>query len=179
MRTRQKQTVQKTTRVDLTLDIKTADELVDAELEARWNARRAHPHMDVLRRILGLFAERGGPIPVAELSGADSALRALDADDLIRVQGDAIDLAYPFSASPTSFTLRLTGGRERFAVCAVDALGVAPMLGEPVCITTECHHCGAPLTLPVMPEGPAPETEGIMVWVGQRQPGAHRIAGSL
>ena len=163
----------------MTLPIKTADELADHELEARWNARQAHPYRDVLRRILRLFAQRGGPIPVADLPGAGSALAALDADDLIRIEAGQIDLAYPFSAIPTVFALRLAGGRERFAVCAIDALGIAPMLGESVHITAECHHCRAPLGFSVTPDGPSPDAEGIMVWVGTREPGAHRIAGSL
>lgn len=163
----------------MTLDIKTAEELADPELEARWRSRLAHRHMDVLRRILGLFAERGGPIPLADLPEADSALAALDADDLIRIRADEIDLAYPFSAGPTPFALHLTGGRQRYAVCAIDALGIAPMLGEPVGIVSECHHCRMPLEMSVMPDGPCPDAEGIMVWVGQREAGAHRIAGSL
>ena len=161
------------------LEIKTAQELLDPGLEARWKARRDHPHMDVLRRILRLFAERGGPIPLAALPGASDALAALDGDDLIRIRAGQIDLAYPFSAAPTSFALRLPGGRERFAVCAIDALGVAPMLGESVHIASVCHHCHAPLALSVTPDGPGPETEGIMVWVGEREAGAHRIASSL
>jgi len=163
----------------MTLEIKTAEELVDSALEARWNARRAHPHMDVLRRILRLFAERGGRIPLADIPGAGDALAALDADDLIRIQAGQIDLAYPFSAAPTPFALRLRGERQRFAVCAIDALGIAPMLGEPVDVASECHHCRAPLALSVTPEGPAPEAEAVMVWVGEREAGAHRIASSL
>ena len=172
----------------MTLPIRTADELADPALEARWSARLAHPQMALLRRILRRFAERGGPVPVADLHGAlperearaaQDALAALDADDLIRLAGDRIDLAYPFSAGPTPFALRLTGGRQRYAVCAIDALGIAPMLGEPVGIVSECHHCRMPLALSVMPDGPAPDAEGIMVWVGQREAGAHRIAPSL
>lgn len=172
----------------MSLEIKTADELADPGLEARWNSRRGHPHMGVLRRILRVFAERGGPIPVAALQAAlperdaravQDAVAALDADDLIRVQAGRIDLAYPFSAGPTPFGLRLTGGRERYAVCAIDALGIAPMLGEPVDIVSECHHCRAPLALTVTPAGPSPDAEGLMVWVGQREADAHRIAGSL
>ncbi len=172
----------------MTFEIRTADELADPELEARWRARRDHPHMHVLRRILRIFAERGGPIPVADLQARRPALEAralheavaaLDADDLLRVRDDRIDLAYPFSAVPTAFALRLAGGRDRFAVCAIDALGIAPMLGEPVDIVSECHHCRAPLALTVTPEGPSPEARGVMVWVGRREPGADRIAGSL
>jgi len=48
-----------------TLEIKTAAELTDPALEARWAARRAARETEVLQRILGTFVDRGGPIPVA------------------------------------------------------------------------------------------------------------------
>ena len=52
------------------LEIKTADELVDAELEARWALRRATGQADVLQRVLRTFVERGGPIRVEEIATA-------------------------------------------------------------------------------------------------------------
>jgi hypothetical protein len=170
----------------MSFEIKTAEELADPVLEARWQSRRDHPHMVVLRDILGRFAAQGGPIRVADLAATPSgrvavaeAVAALDADDLIRVSHGLIDLAYPFSARPTPFVLRLSGGRERFAVCAIDALGIAPMLGEPVEIVSACHHCRTPLAFAVTPEGPSAGAEGTMVWVGERQAGGGRMVGSL
>jgi hypothetical protein len=49
---------------------------------------------------------------------------------LIRIRDGHVDLAYPFSASPTAFVVRLPDGRERYACCATDALGIAPMVGQ-------------------------------------------------
>jgi hypothetical protein len=40
------------------------------------------------------------------------------------VVDDCIELACPFSGGPTAFALILPGGRERYACCAVDALGI-------------------------------------------------------
>ena len=51
----------------MTLEIKTADELINPELEARWAARRAARHTEVLQLILQTFVDQGGPVPVAEV----------------------------------------------------------------------------------------------------------------
>jgi len=44
-----------------------------------------------------------------------------------------VDLANPFSASPTAFVVDLEEERgQRFVCCAMDALEIAPMLGRRV-----------------------------------------------
>ena len=87
------------------LEIKTADELIALDLEARWKTRRAARETDVSRRILRIFVDRGGPIAVDEIlaAGPDAhreathqALVALDDDDLIRNRDGLVDIAYPF-----------------------------------------------------------------------------------
>ena len=170
------------------LEIKTAEELIDPELEARRAARRHGPQADVLREILLAFADRGGPIPVdaitAGLSGrspvaAREALTTLDEEDLVQVREGHVEIAYPFSAVPTPFVARLAEGQERYACCAIDALGMAPMLGERVQIRSRCYDCGDALELAVSPDGPAPEAGGLMLWVGRREAGQRRIATSL
>jgi len=125
------------------LEIKTADELRDPDLEARWAERREGPQAEVLRYILGAFAERGGPIPIgdieAALAGRTAAqvrqeLATLDEKDLILLEEGEVRLAYPFSAMPTPFVVRLQDGRERFACCAIDALGIPAMLNARVVV---------------------------------------------
>ena len=132
------------------LVILTADELKSLNPLERQAARRAARQQPLVRLILKTFLQRGGPIPVEDIIAASpddhaTALRdplvALDDDDLIRMRAGQIDVAYPFSGMPTPFRLRLSGGRERYACCATDALGIAPMVGEPVEITSSCHHC--------------------------------------
>ena len=159
------------------LEIKTADELIALDLEGRAGTRRAARETPLSRRVLGLFLDRGGPIPVAEIvasSDDDSpeavhrALVALDDDDLIRLRDGLVDIAYPFSASATPFVVRRPGGRERYACCAIDALGIAPMTGQRVEILSRCHHCAESLAFPVTPHGPGAEAEGVMLWVGKR-----------
>jgi hypothetical protein len=170
-----------------TLEIKTADEFTALDLEDRWRTRRAARETELSRRILRMFLDRGGPIPVKEIGAAfdgphdaiDEALCSLDADDLIRIRDGQVDIAYPFSASPTPFAVRLPGGKQRYACCAVDALGIAPMVGQGVDIQSRCHDCGDPLHFSVTPDGPGPEADGIMLWVGKRADDRCKIADSL
>ena len=161
----------------MTLLIKTAAELVDPELEARWTARRAARETEVLQAILRTFVERPDPIVVEEFIRAfpeqapdetRAALTRLDEDDLIQIHDGRVDLAYPFSTTPTSFVVHLSGRGDRYVCCAIDALGVAPMLGESVRIRSRCHHCGEPLEFSADPFGPGPDAEGIMMWAGKR-----------
>jgi Alkylmercury lyase len=157
--------------------ILTADELIALDVEGRGRARRAARETSTVRRILQMFLERGGPIQVEEIvtelqpDSAESvhdALVKLDEEDLLRISDGHVDLAYPFSASPTPFLVHFRDGRERHVCCAIDALGIASMVGQAVEIHARCHHSGAPLQLGATPEGPEPGAAGIMLWVGKR-----------
>ncbi len=161
----------------MTLQIKTAEELVDPELEARWTTRRAARETEVLQAILRTFVERPDPIVVEQFIRAfpeqapdetRAALTRLDEDDLIQIRDGRVDLAYPFSTTPMPFVVHLSGRGDRYVCCAIDALGVAPMLGESVRIRSRCHHCGEPLEFSADPFGPGPDAEGIMMWAGKR-----------
>ena len=104
----------------------------------------------------------------------------IDPDDLLRIDAGRIDLAYPFSASPTPFVIDFdSGAGPRYVCCAIDALGIAPMLGRRVRIHSQCHHCGTPMELSVAPSGPGPDAKGVMVWVGKRMEDDRRACDSL
>ena len=154
------------------LVIMTADELKALNSLERQAARRAARQQPLVRLILRTFLQGGAPIPIHDIvtSAPDGhdALMALDADDLIRVRAGQVDMAYPFSAAPTPFRVRLSTGGERYACCATDALGIAPMIGEPVEITSACPHCGEVLKVAVTPHGVGRDPEGVMVWFGRR-----------
>jgi hypothetical protein len=164
------------------LEITTAERIIDAELE-REVGRRAARETPVMLAIYRAFAARGEPVPVEDLLAAvprmsrdevASRLAALDEDDLIETIDGRVEIAYPFAARPTPFIVRLAAGGERYACCAVDALGMAPMLGQRVEVVGQCHHCGAPLAFAATPDGPGPSGEGVMVWVGRRCEGERR-----
>ena len=157
------------------LEIKTAEELVDPALEARWVARREARLTDVHQAVLRAFRDRGGPVSLDAITVAlphlapavvREMLVALDGEDLIQLRGDRVEVAYPFSAIPTAFTVRFAGGAERYACCAIDALGMAPMLGEPVHIASHCHHCAG-----------APGARGGTRRSGARVGGGHGVGG--
>lgn len=170
------------------LVIKAADELGDNDVEARAGARRAARETPVLRAVLRLFADSGGPVSVAavaeslaraEPEAIAKTLAALSDDDLLILRGDSIEVAYPFSTPATPFVVRRADGRERFTCCAVDALGIAPMLNEDVEITTRCHHCNAPLRFSVGPDGPSPDARDVMMWVTRLKPDDGRACAVL
>lgn len=162
----------------MTLEIKTARELIALDVEGRQAARRAARETGLMRRVFRALVDRADAVRVEDIVAAFpdqlpekvfEALATLDEDDLIRVSAGRVDLAYPFSVSPTAFVVDLGRGRgERYACCAVDALGLASMLGQPVRIRSRCQHCRKPLELSVDPAGPGPDAVGIMVWVGKR-----------
>lgn len=168
-------------------EIKLAAELTamdPAKQGARWAGRRTV----LARQILRAFVDTGGPIPVQAIIEASpeypveltyEALVALDRDDVIRVRGAHVDVAYPFCAAPTHFAVRLPEGQERYACCALDALGIAPMLGQSVRIRSRCHHCREPLQFSAGRHSPEPDAAGVMLWFGRRGGAGRPIADSL
>jgi hypothetical protein len=170
------------------LPIKTAAELADPALEARWQARQAERRGDVFRAVLRGFLAREGPVPVEAvteaLPGRDAGavgreLADLHDRDLLLLADGVIQLAYPFSGRPTDFEVALAGGRRRYACCAIDALGIAAMLDAAVRIRSRCHHCGEPLAFRADGTGPGPDAAGLMVWVGRRGDDQRRVSASL
>jgi len=62
----------------------------------------------------------------------EPALATLERDDLVHLGGDGeIAVAYPFSAQPTAHRVKLANEHEAYAMCAIDALGIAPMFERP------------------------------------------------
>ena len=168
------------------MEIRTAAELLDAGVRERWEERGA---IDVeARRVLAgvlrhVIARGTAPgvgdvaalVPGVAPDDVAGALGRLDAADLLLLEDGRVTLAYPFAARPTAFEVVLSAdGARRWACCAIDALGIPAMLGEPARVEARCHHSGQPLAIPVGPEGPAavdgtPVDPGIMVWVGARE----------
>ena len=173
----------------MSVEIRTAAEILTPDRAGAWEARRAQRDDPVLRAIWRAFVDTGGPVSLEAVSRVLRELTvdvlrtrasALDGADLIGLEGERVVLAYPFTAEPNDFEVILPGGRRRFACCAIDALGVAPMLGAPVTVRSRCHRSGDPLVLDVDPEaGPLGAPAGIVAWVERGRWGGDRLSGFL
>lgn len=89
----------------------------------------------VYQSVLRHFARSGTAPAVGDLAapdGADAvdALARLADMDLLAVDGGRLVAAYPFSPTPTAHVVYIGGGVRVYAMCAVDALGISPMLGH-------------------------------------------------
>lgn len=103
------------------------------------------------RSILRSFHERGFAPRLADLGeekGAEEtarAVRTLEENDLVVRDDDGeIVGAYPFTTAHTPHRLSLEHCSVN-AMCALDALGVAPMFGPLVTIDSTCEVTGEPI----------------------------------
>jgi len=110
----------------------------------RRTARLSGSEQALYRWVIERFA-RATPPTAAELAAQahtltldpNAALAALAREDLVHTDDEgAITVAYPFSAHPRGHEVTL-GGRVVQAMCAIDALGIAAMLDQPVEV---CSH---------------------------------------
>ena len=129
--------------------------------------------------ILRRFAEGGRPPredlgKEAEQLGLEleTALATLRREDLVHLGDDGeITVAYPFSGLPTAHRVRFPNGQEAFAMCAIDALGIAPMLDQPIEITSRDPLGNEPFHANLSPAGSAswqPETAAVVAGVNDR-----------
>lgn len=133
----------------------------------RWGAERlrslASGERAFCRWILRSLAEGASPGP-DELAGVASsleldveqALERLAREDLVHYDpaACAILVAYPFSGRPTAHRVRFDG-REVYAMCAIDALGVAPMLQRPIEVVSSDPVDRQTIRVTLSPEGMA------------------------
>jgi hypothetical protein len=118
----------------------------------------------VHQQVLLAFADSGhAPArPMLERAAASygrtaaAVLADLHAGDFIQLDGAGeIRAAYPFSAVPTPHVVRIDGGPRVYAMCAIDALGMAAMLGRAVTIASTDTGTGQPIMVTVTKNGTA------------------------
>ena len=126
----------------------------------RLSSAGLNPQEDAVRKaILTAFAATGKAPAVQDLARTLSLsrtsvlaiCRTLAAADLIVWQDDKAHIvsAYPFSGSETAHEVLLAGHMTRYAMCAIDALGMPFMLGQGVRIRSTCYFCGTPVTVDI------------------------------
>lgn len=103
------------------------------------------------KAILGSFASTGAPLGAdaceVVLGGEDprEALAELAGKDLIVLSGDgAVQGAYPFTTAHTPHRVTLRGHAVH-AMCALDALAVAPMFDAQTVVESTCDLTGTAL----------------------------------
>jgi len=120
-------------------------EIPRSKLGPSRRARLSHSERELYFWILRRFATRGRPSS-AEMRAAagrlgvdaEDALATLAREDLVHLGRDGeIAVAYPFSGRPTAHRVRFPSGHQAEAMCAIDALGIAPMFGEPIEVASQ------------------------------------------
>ena len=101
------------------------------------------------RRILLSFVEQGR-IPTREEMGRhvddlEEAVNTLAEKDMVVFSRDGTPLgAYPFTMEDREHAVQVNGHRVH-AMCALDALAVAPMFGVNTQVSSRCRLTGAPV----------------------------------
>ena len=140
-----------------------AAEIPPSKLGPARRARLSEAERELYFWILRRFASDGRPSG-AELRAAaaqlgleaESALETLAREDLVHRDADGeLAVAYPFSGRPTAHRVRFPGGHEVQAMCAIDALGIAPMFAEAIEIESRDPVSGDEIRARVAPDASA------------------------
>ncbi|MDA8351691.1 MAG: organomercurial lyase [Firmicutes bacterium] len=109
--------------------------------------------------------------PITQVIGGNllAIMKRLSQLDLIHwdQQEEKITVAYPFSGVPTSYRVAVSGKPFTYAMCALDALGIAPMMNADLEIETQCAMCGRSLHISIQNQQPVstPTTVGVGIQV--------------
>ncbi|MGI5132486.1 alkylmercury lyase family protein [Pseudonocardia sp. CA-107938] len=129
----------------------------------------------VHQTILRAFAATGRAPTSSELAwvveGSGRAvvevLGALHELDAVRLGGDGqIAVAYPFSARPTRHRVRIDDRVDAYAMCAIDALGIVPMLGADTRIDSIDITSDLPVTVTMIAGHTTWTPAGAVVFIG-------------
>ena len=155
-------------------------EIPPSKWGAARRARLSGPERALYFWILRRFVARGRP-SIAEIREAAArleldagrALETLAREDLVHLdRDDEIVVAYPFSGRATAHRVRFPSGHAAYAMCAIDALGIAPMFDQPIEIVSRDPLTGKSIRAHVAPDGDAewwPESAVVVAGVLDRQ----------
>jgi hypothetical protein len=140
-----------------------AAEIPPSKLGPARHARLTEAERELYFWILRRLATAGRPsnpvlLAAARRLGLDAedALKTLSREDLVHRGTDGeITVAYPFSGRPTAHLVRFPDGHEAHAMCAIDALGIAPMFGQRIEIESRDPVSGEEIRAGVTPDGAA------------------------
>jgi hypothetical protein len=123
--------------------------------EAALAAHHRRVHRALLEAVLQTGRVPSASVLADQLGATAEAIRAslrvLAAADYLGLDvGGRVTCLYPFSVTPTPQTV-LVEGAPRFAMCAIDALGIPAMLDRELDIEGRCAVCDAAIMLRVRP----------------------------
>ena len=109
---------------------------------------------DLHREVLLSFAATGRPLTRAQIAAqagderVDEVLERLAADDLIVLSGDRKEVtgAYPFTIEQRVHRVNING-HDACAMCALDALSIAPMCNASTRILSQCQVTEMPVEI--------------------------------
>ncbi|MGQ0843412.1 MAG: alkylmercury lyase family protein [Sporichthyaceae bacterium] len=131
----------------------------------------------VQRALLEGMAASGSPPTAALLDRiadpfgrpAVEVLRDLAAQDFVTLDHTgSLQAIYPFSTRPTRHRVLIENGPQVWAMCAVDALGIAPMLRRAVTVDTTDEITEDPISVQVASTGAVQSPAGSAVFLGRR-----------
>jgi Alkylmercury lyase len=157
-----------------------AAEIPPSKLGPARRARLTEAAQELYFWILRRFATHGRPSSgqvraAAERLGleAEDALETLSREDLVHCGPDGeISVAYPFSGRPTAHRARFPSGHEVDAMCAIDALGIAPMFGRAIEVESRDPVSGETIGARVAADGAAewwPESAVVVAGAARSQ----------
>jgi hypothetical protein len=157
-----------------------AAEIPASKLGSARRARLSEPERELYFWILRRFATNGRPSGTETRETAarlgfevEEALASRAREDLVHRGSDGeITVAYPFSGRETAHRVRFPGGHEVHAMCAIDALGIAPMFEQTIQIRSDDPVTGEAFQAEVAPDGRAtwePCTAVVVAGVLDRQ----------
>ncbi|WP_219501286.1 alkylmercury lyase family protein [Nonomuraea ceibae] len=137
----------------------------------------------VHQRVLRAFVETGQPPAQKDLdqaaapygSSGSEVMAQLHAADFLRLDHSGVIVAaYPFSPTPTLHRVQISGGPEVYSMCAIDALGIAAMIGRDVTIHATEPGTGQAITVTVSAQGDQVEWKpgSAVVFYGQQEDAA-------
>jgi alkylmercury lyase len=112
-------------------------------------------HWSLIDAVLETGSVPPAPVLAARLETSEddiaSELRSLAVADYLALDASGqVACLYPFSTTPTPHVV-VIDGRSRYAMCAIDALGIPAMLDRELDVAGRCAVCNAPITLRVRP----------------------------
>ncbi len=142
-------------------------------------ARLSHAEDDVRKYILKEFAGTGKPpsektvakaMKLPSLESAHRLVEKLHKADILTKEGGEIISAYPFSAKATRHKVIFQDGREVYALCATDAIGIHFMLHEDNSVRSRCPECENEIKIEVKDgKVAACVPEGVVEFVSSRE----------